>query len=109
MFNVVVVWLTSDCFHLHCIAVRSSPVCVVERGAVGLHHLVSRLFQFHRIAALVINTVPIPFPFARVVSHRCHGIHTRNIEGLCNIFRFRTRLCPELRDHSCTRRLLLAP
>ena len=36
------------------LAVRSSSVCVVE--CYDSHHVVSPLFQFHRIAALVINS-----------------------------------------------------
>ena len=50
-------------FDLYCIAVCSGLCRGAWRYTVGLHHLVFQLFQFHRIAALVINTVPAPFPF----------------------------------------------
>ena len=62
--SIVVVWLTSDCaIALRCRLFRFGLGCGVWRFTVGVHHLVSQLFQFHRIAALVINTVPTPFPF----------------------------------------------
>ena len=46
---------------------------------------------------------------ARVISHRCHGILTRNIEALCSILCSVHGLVQKLHTHSCTRRLHVAP
>ena len=72
-FNAVVFWLTLGCLiALHCRLFRVGWCSGACRFTMGLHHLVSHLFRFHRIAALRVNTCPTPFPFPTECQPRMH-------------------------------------
>ena len=77
---------------MHCV-----PVCSkfglfsgASRFTVGVHHLVSQLFLFHRIAALVVNTVQTPIfrvrlrvKFVRIINSEICRIGSRDFLHLC--------------------------
>ena len=73
VFNVVVLWLTSDyLITLRCRLFRFCLCSGAWRFAVELHRLVCQLFQSYRIVALVINIAPAPFPFTTACQLHMH-------------------------------------
>ena len=65
IFNVVRIWLTSD--YLIPLLCRSFSFDLCSGASRFIHHLNSQLCQFHRIAVLIINTIPTPFPIPNFI------------------------------------------
>ena len=78
---------------MHCIAVCSGSVCVVERGdSLWVHTIWSRnCFSSTAVAALAVNTVQTRFPFLTACQFHIHHRQRKLQMGSCDFLHF----CPQ--------------